>query len=154
MAILILVWVTWFYAKRTQDLVDEQQKYLEEAKKKNNADFGEKRIAEFHKPFIDQLNTMISNINRSTLADDAIIEILNSAHELFLRKKYMASKETCEFIDELRSSIFFAHVDSANNEDEINIMIAEFRQNEKKVREIIVTEWNALEDQIRNFYGY
>jgi len=58
-SILTLVFITWFYAVQTQDLVKEQRRALEEEKKKRDAEFGEKRITVFLGP----LSAMLEEYN-------------------------------------------------------------------------------------------
>ena len=50
-AIITLVFVTIFYARQTQRLVEQEEKSLKEEIKKRNADFEEKKLKEFYNPF-------------------------------------------------------------------------------------------------------
>lgn len=49
-SVVVLIFVTWFYAVQTQKLVEEERKSLEEESKKRRADYGEKRLESFYCP--------------------------------------------------------------------------------------------------------
>lgn len=81
--IVTLVFVTFFYAKQTQRLVEEERKSLEEIKKKRDADYWERRISEFYKPFIDKLNNMIVEIRKDPIDTDRTWEIIKNTGDFF-----------------------------------------------------------------------
>jgi len=76
-AIITLVFVTWFYAKQTQGLVEQekaslkqqraflkQQKLsLDEEKNKRVAEFGEKRIENFLIPILEKLEILVKSLH-------------------------------------------------------------------------------------------
>jgi len=142
-SIIALVFVTLYYAIQTYMLVKE-------AKKKRDADFWERRIAEFYKPFIVKLNTMRDEINVETLSAYRTEEISIDTQNFLWEKRYMVSKDTFNKINELHSKLFIVHTDVDKAEE----LLREFREAESKVRTIIVNECKSLEASIRKIYGY
>lgn len=154
-AIITLVFVTWVYAKRTKDLVEQEKISLEEQKKKRTIDFWEKRINEFYKPFIDKLNTMRREINKDTVDKKITENILKDVEDFYWKRRYMISIDTFKKIDELHTKLFIASIDIAQlSNDEAEKLLKDFRMAESKVRDIIIMEWENIENSIRKFYGY
>ena len=70
-AIITLIFVTWVYAKRTGDLVEQERASLEEGKKKRNADFAEKYFQQYYLPFKYKLFKIQNFIKRKTDLEQA-----------------------------------------------------------------------------------
>ena len=68
-AIVTLVFITGIYAYQTH-------KTVKEAEKRRKADYWERRIKEFYKPFWDILNTMRNEIKIDTFGERRTEEIL------------------------------------------------------------------------------
>jgi len=147
-AIITLVFVTWVYAKRTGDLVEQEKKTLEENKKKKDADYWEKRINEFYQPFIVKLNNIKEELYNEQRDTKKMNELRNDAQCFFWKKKYMISQETVKKIEKLQLTIFQAELDRRKKS------FKKYYEAEKEVRTTINNEWNEIEDKIRKFYSY
>jgi len=140
-AIVALVFVTIFYAIKTDRLV-------EEGKTKRTADFNEKRINEFYAPFIKKLNDLKEELYRKTSETAKMNDLRNDVRYFIWQKEYMASEATVKKINELLDNILFADMDR-NKE-----AFKEYRESEKVVRKIIIEEQNKIIIEIRKIYGY
>ncbi len=63
-ALITLVFVTWNYAKQTQNLVAQEKISQEEEKKKRYAEFGEKRIEKFLIPLLEKLEILVKSLHK------------------------------------------------------------------------------------------
>jgi len=138
--IVILVSITLFYAIQTQRIVKEE-------KKKNTADFWEKRLVEFYKPFIDKLNNMKDAVHKKPINKDRIFEIYKNTTHLIWKRDYMISEKTCKKIEKLNILLF-----ETQNYGEGD-SLKEFNDLEKEVRKIILNEWNETKDALRKIYA-
>jgi len=154
-AIITLILVTWAYAIRTKDLVDQQKISLEEQKKKRTIDFWERRINEFYEPFFDKLNKMRSKINLDTFGKKIAENILKDVEDFYWKRRYMISIDTFKKISDLHTKLFLSYLDvSQLGHDEASKVLRDFRIAESKVRDIVIMEWENIENSIRKFYGY
>ena len=147
-AIVTLVFITGNYAYQTH-------KTVKEAEKRRKADYWERRINKFYKPFFDKLNTIRREINIETLSGDRTKEILKDIEDFYWERRYMISIDTFKEVNELHTKLFIASVDIAQlDNNEAKELLKDFRIAESKVRTIIVNEWKGIEASIRKIYGY
>jgi len=147
--IVILVSITLFYAIQTQRLVKEEKRLVKEEKKKNTADFWEKRLVEFYKPFIDKLNNMKDAVHKKPINKDRIFEIYENTTHLIWKRDYMISEKTCKKIEKLNMLLFETQNYNYKERDSLK----EFTDLEKEVRKIIINEWNDIKDTLRKIYA-
>ena len=152
--IVILVSITLFYAIQTQRLVKEEKRLVKEEKrlvkeekKKNTADFWEKRLVEFYKPFIDKLNNMKGAVHKKPINKDRIFKIHKNTTHLIWKRDYMISEKTCKKIEKLNILL------SETQNYEEGYSLKEFTDLEKEVRNIIINEWNDIKDALRKIYA-
>ena len=145
--IVILVSITLFYAIQTQRLVKEEKRLVKEEKKKNTADFWEKRLVEFYKPFIDKLNNMKNAVYTKPINKDRIFEIYKNTTDLIWKRDYMISEKTCKKIEKLTMILF----ETQNYRERDSLK--EFTDLEEEVRKIIVNEWNDIKNALRKIYA-
>jgi len=144
-AIITLIFVTWVYAKRTKDLVDQEKISLEEEKKKRDAEFWARAIEEFYIVFIDKVKKYLEVF--WSLEDlDQKISLRNEISRLIAEKGYMISKETKKRILELSND--FLLVDSGASRE----LIEKAKKSLKAAAGIINDEKKILDDKIRKFY--
>ena len=144
--IVILVFITLFYAIQTQKLVRQEESSLAELKRKRTTDFWEKRLIEFYKPFVDKLNNMMEAIHKEHIDRDRIFEIWKNTKDFIWKNDYMISENTCKKIEKLNMILF-----EFQNEKEEKLY-REFRELEKEVREIVIDEWNDIKKNLREAY--
>lgn len=147
-AILTLVFVTWFYAKQTQALVEQEKKALEEERGKRYIDFGEKRIAEFYKPFINKLNEMVHLVIKEPIDLERIEKLGYETDDLFMKKGYLSSGKMGMELHKFQKILFEAEFAKTRKS------IKKFINAQDEIKEILRNEWFEIEDKIRKFYGY
>jgi len=147
-AIVTLVFITGIYAYQTH-------KTVKEAEKRRKADYWERRIKEFYKPFWDILNTMRNEIKIDTFGERRTEEILKDVEDFYWKRRYMIPIDTSNKINELHTDLFIASIDIAQLDNkEVKKLLRQLRMAESKVRTIIVDEWKSIEASIRKIYGY
>lgn len=100
-AIIALVFITLFYARQTQELVNQEKISLKEQRMKMNADFGERKLKEFYMPLkgkLLELEVFIKDIPEFT---DVVKHITYGVVELIDKYGYMIKKETDDATYEL-----------------------------------------------------
>jgi len=144
-AIITLIFVTWVYAKRTKDLVDQEKISLEEEKKKRDAEFWARAIEEFYIVFLDKVKEYLEvfwplkDLNQK-------ISLRNEISKLIGVKGYMISKETKKRILELSND--FLWVDSGVPGE----LIEKAKKSLIAAVKIIDDEKKRLDDKLRKFY--
>ncbi|HEC93439.1 MAG TPA: hypothetical protein ENI51_10705 [Candidatus Atribacteria bacterium] len=139
--VFILVLITGYYAYLTNKLVNEERA-------KRIADFWEKRILDFYKPFIDRLEDIKIELKKKGGNGESIINKLDDLYNFFQKKKYMIPKKTAREIESLHESLWTALL----GDDYIYIL--NFQAAEEEVRKIIEEEKLRLEEKIRKIYQY
>lgn len=147
-AIITLIFVTWVYAKRTKDLVDQEKISLEEEKKRRDAEHWEKRINEFFMPFIEKISDIRDGLHKSPIDTKKMNELTKNTQYFFWHRGWLISKETFKKIEKLEFAIFVAVADIDKES------LKRFHEAEKEVRKIIVNDWKETEDKLRKFHGY
>jgi len=147
-AIITLVFITGFYANQTQKLVEQEKISLEEEKKKRDADFWEKRINEFYKPFTETLNDIRDALHEKEKDPKKLNKLKRDFKYLSWQKGYMIPKETYKKMMKLELGILIADIDKDKES------FVRFYEAEKDARKIVNNEWLEIEDKIRKFYGY
>ncbi len=147
-AIVTLVFITGIYAYQTHETVKE-------AEKRRKADYWERRIKEFYKPFWDRLNTVRNEIKIDTLGERRTVEILKDVEDFLWEKSYMIPIDTFNKINELHTELFIGSIDIAQFDNKkVKELLRQLRRAESKVRTIIVDELKSIEASIRKIYGY
>jgi hypothetical protein len=147
-AIVILVFITGIYAYLTH-------KTLKEAEKRRKADYWERRIIKFYKPFFDKLNKMGNTVNKDTIGKKITENILKDVENFCWERRYMIPIDTFKKINELHTDLFIASIDIAQFDNkEVEEFLRQFRMAESKVRKLIVNELESIEASIRKIYGY
>jgi len=147
-AIVILVFITGIYAYLTH-------KTLKEAEKRRKADYWERRINKFYKPFFDKLNKMRNKVNKDTIGKKITENILKDVKDFSWERRYMIPIDTFKKINELHTDLFIASIDIAQFDNkEVEEFLRQFRMAESKVRKLIVNELESIEASIRKIYGY
>lgn len=90
---MTLVFVTLYYAKQTQNLVQQERNSLDDQKKKNRADFWEKRLREYFIPLRIALIKLQGLLSHKPLPSDEIKKSISEFGDLFA-KAILISKET------------------------------------------------------------
>jgi len=147
-AIITLIFVTWVYAKRTKDLVDQEKFSLEEQKKKRIIDFWKKRITEFYKPFIDKLDKLKITMNKRSIDGKKVIDEIDDLRDFFKEKKYMISILKSNEIELLQDAFWDALLSGRDESMEF------YKLKENEIRKIIQNDWDDIDKSIRKFYGY
>ena len=98
---------------------------------------------------------MRREINKDTVDKKITENILKDVEDFYWKRRYMISIDTFKKIDELHTKLFIASIDIAQlSNDEAEKLLKDFRMAESKVRDIIIMEWENIENSIRKFYGY
>ncbi len=122
-AIITLIFVTWFYTKQTQGLVEQQRAFLEqqklsldEEKKKRNADFEEKKLKEFYNPFKYLLFELRSIVENEASPSIPTLELQAKIAKLGSGYGHMITGELEDKAVDLLNHLF--EVTNINEEDE------------------------------------
>lgn len=158
--IVILVFVTIFYAIQTQRLVEQEKISLEDEKMKRCADFGERRIEETLRPLGEHLIMIDVLLGEANVDFESLNDEINKFIVLHFKNGYMLTrqlnKDILKFrtqinsdVSDLRKRIEYNDIKQAANElreemkSRINEMIDKLR---KESRDISI--------QIKKTYGY
>ena len=142
---MTLAIVTAYYAIQTHRIVKESEK-------KRIADFQERRISEFYKPFIDKLDDMENLINLGTIKNMKTKNIAKSTDNLLREKKYMISRKTLIDIFKLRDDLINNIISETKDNEKAMKLFFEFNKAREKVRQIVTKEKLKIEEKIREFY--
>lgn len=152
-AIVTLVFVTLFYAKRTEDLVKQEEKVLEEEKKKRIADFAEKRLHNFYLPLQVYLKQMIEILKLKPISIKFLDENILQIKKAFSQYGYMLSKDSAyAFISWQNVILKISNINSEEKKkekwkEELLIEIDKLLKNLRK-------EIDAYKKKIYEFYPY
>lgn len=136
-------------AKQTKELAERTKELVEEQIGKRTADFWERRIDEFYKPFADQLGKMMKYISESRDDADKTWKIILDTRDIFLRRSYMVSCETLKKLIKIEPLFFQAQ----NIHPKRKEVQKKFIESRYKIKDIVVKEWNDIEHYLRSFYG-
>lgn len=106
-AIITLLFITWFYAKQTQRLVEQQKISLEEDRKKREADFGERIVKEYFMPMMTRCTrlegTLKSITDLSKLNDSIaqVVDLINEMTPLIEKYGFLGPKKLGVYVGEL-----------------------------------------------------
>lgn len=149
-AIITLVFITQFYAKQTQALVNQEKISLEEEKKKRYADFGEKRIDDFYNPLLVELGKLRGILDGPSINTSEVRQHKMQILEIGFKNVHMGSAKC----GELRKNL----------DDELEDVLKKgrFRNEEReKIKEdinelakYICDESELIGDKIKDIYGY
>lgn len=120
-AIITLVFVTIFYAKQTQKLVEQEEKSLKEEIKKRNADFEEKKLKEFYNPFKYLLFILRTIVENEASPLKPILELHAKIARLGSSHGQMVTKELEDKAVELLNYLY--KIKDINEEDEKQLEI-------------------------------
>jgi len=106
-ALITLVFVTWIYARQTQELVQQEKISLFEETKKRHADFCEKNLQEFYMPLQYRLNNLnllfkeSSNLSELQCFSDYAKENYKVITDVLEKYGYLAHQDFGKSIDKL-----------------------------------------------------
>ncbi len=163
-AIITLVFITWFYAVQTQALVREERRALEEEKKRRSAEFGERKITILLGPLSEKLKDYYY-CHTEPFFDETdkpkLRKYLSEAREglhpiegFFRMNMHMASDEL-----RIRLEAFFSDVRGTlwNSLDWTNEKIDDFLQKKRSeletLIEVVETEMEQITTHIQSTYG-
>ncbi len=171
-SVIALIFLTGYYAKQTQKLVEEQRKSLEVEIEKRQAEYGEKRIIDFFSPLFNnllELHTALQGILHSgpektagpmkeyyeeelTKARAALSEI----KEVFYSKQYMVNsflgRDILDFI--IKVDLSWPTGPQERDFDNISLWAKENDPNIEGLRSKLVDEMTVIEVQMQKFYRY
>ncbi len=152
LAIVTLIFVTIFYAIQTQRLVKQEKISLEEQKKKNHADFWERKLKEYFLPVRIALMDFIGLLSIKALPSDEIKKEVLKISDLFA-KAIMMSKETMDSLNSLMDEFLnFKHLKEKGISEEKWI-----DDTRKKIMDLIKqneVEIVMVEGKIREVYSF
>lgn len=146
-AIITLVFVTWVYAKRTKDLVEQEKISLEEEKKRRSVDFWRSRLTEFFIPLKINLQKLQKVVKFEPFSSDEFSKTLSEFIEL-MSKAYMLTAEMNNSLISFMSYFKFQRRDKVE-EGEIYAIIEQSEELLKKVN----IEIRIFEYKINEIYG-
>jgi hypothetical protein len=142
---ITLVFITWFYAKQTERLVEEQRNTLKETTEKRKIDFTERKLHEFYAPATFALAAI------SLEFESAHIEGLKNSFcrlmDLYSRFSYFASKEIRDIIREFIDK-FKPYIDKGD----LDKLRKGFPPIVDKLGLFLQAEYLILENKITDFY--
>lgn len=144
-AIVTLVAVTWYYAKQTKLLTDQQQNTLKEVIQKRHIDFLERRIEEFCVPACNQLSSL-----RVTLRANDLVEFGKEVGEFWrfiAAKGYLSSRETTRVL-----RIFSALLVDAVGKQDWDACASLLKEKYESLIGILGKDIELLEVEIRTSY--
>jgi hypothetical protein len=149
-AIVALVFVTIFYAIKTDRLVEEGQK-------KRMADFMEKRINDFYIPCIEKMLSLVDPFKMldATSDRDYQSKVAVKMHELlglYNSKIYMLSDETSLKIAEWLMVNY--QKDFIRLSDKDKDAINKLKNEIASILDMLEKEKDEIADQIKKIYGY
>ena len=154
-AIIFLAFITLSYALYTKKLSDQGKAQLkqfalslDEQVRKTRADFNERRISKFYRPFFGLLYEMNSALLEKEIDEGLTMSIIRRLNSLFVEKGYMISTITRQKLKLIDPLFFSAQVSLANRES----MIKKFKKEEDEISTILILEWDHIENEIRDFY--
>jgi len=153
-AIITLVFITYFYARQTQNLVEQEKKSLQEEKNKRYADFGEKRLKHFYYPITDNnAGLSMEYYNYPNLEISALRDFQRKIDAIFLENRYMASKEATDIFTAITDDldkVVRLHVKKELNED----FIKSVKHRLDKADNVFYKDIEEIEGRIKKIYGY
>ena len=153
-AIITLILVTWVYAKRTKDLVDQEKIALEDQIKKRRADFGKKLLEEFYVPFKSKLAKMKGIIKVDPNSIKQVVIYRKELLELISGHENIITRETHNAIVDLLA--FMPQIEDIKKEDKKSL--GRWKEKEeakvKKANDYINKEIAIIESAICNVYGF
>lgn len=168
-AIITLVFVTWFYAKQTQGLVEQQKAFLEqeklsleEEKNKRYAEFGEKRIEKFLHPILDKLQNIEKMLNGMQFNMDNAHEIM-VANRTFIdfdrfrfKNSYMATfsltQKLLEFTNQVKESWITG--EAINDRRARERWRDDYLRKMRRITKSVNDEFRDIMIHLRKTYGY
>lgn len=167
-SVVTLVFITWFYAVQTQDLVREERRAFDAERDKRVAEYGEKRITHFLVPLRNKLQqlkdglSIINNPRSRPLIDqweDVISPIryvlYNGVKNFYMENAYMSNDMFQERIFK-----FFVQIESSwptidDQEDKYTIpWKQEMEEAIGKIDALIGLEIQFISTHIKKTYGY
>ncbi len=151
-ALITLVFVTWNYAKQTQNLVAQEKISLEEQKKKNLADFWEGRLKEYYLPLRIALPQLLGVLSIKPLPSDEIKKSISKCLDL-ISKSILITKETTKSSLSLMEEFHkFRHREEKGISEEKWIADIEKKTNDFLLQ--ISVEIFMLEHKIHDAYSF
>jgi hypothetical protein len=163
-AIITLVFITWFYAVQTQALVKEERRALEEEKKRRSAEFGERKIMVLLGPLSEKLKDyyycytepFFEEADKPQLRKrlSKAREGLHPVEGFFRVNMHMASDEL-----RIRLEVFFSDVRGTLwnslgwTNEKIEDYLQEKRSELETLIEMIETEIEQITAHIQSTYG-
>ena len=148
LAIITLVAVTWFYAKQTRELAQEQKKALREITNKRNIDFLERRTKEFYSPFSDYFDGIVNMIEHKADISVSAENYFRLFYALVRDKEYMVSEEfrkkIHEIVPALERARAYAYASTEIKESFLDLA--------KELERALNKEREKIGNQIKEFY--
>jgi len=175
-AIIALVFVTLFYARQTQKLVEhekaslEQQKalikqeklFLDEEKNKRIAEFGEKRIEKSLIPLLEKLEILEESLNEMKFDMQNANEIrdmerkFNDFDDFRKKKSYMATHSLTQELINFRRQIKRGWItgDAIRTRNERVNWRDDFLRKTRQIMLSVGREYRSIMIHLRKTYGY
>lgn len=103
-ALVTLVFVTWVYAKQTQNLVAQEKESLDEEIKMRNANFGEKRLKYFYVPTFKELNELKNQLEEPVIDYELFSKTIRIYCDIYLDNIHMSPIDDKKKLGELNEA--------------------------------------------------
>ncbi|MGB2764118.1 MAG: hypothetical protein WBC20_06860 [Candidatus Aminicenantaceae bacterium] len=153
-ALITLVFVTIFYAKQTQNLVEQEKISLEDQKSKRRADYGEKKLKEFYNPLKYKIHKLKNTIIVQPNLIKPIILLYNDILKLGSEHEYFVKKENEEVIVELLNVLWEIKDINILNKEKVKVWKKKGLIEAEKVINIVKKEINIVKKEIDKVYGF
>lgn len=151
-AIITLVFVTWFYAIHTKTLAEQGREEVKQQMLSRDLKFSEKRIHGFYIPFINSLDYVRKNFENMQISE--MKKILDKPHEeIFFRYSYMLSKKTYDAVSDLLIDFGTKAMDENNREIE-DKKRNDLRMKLEDIRKRLHIERTKIEEYISENYPF
>jgi len=147
-AIITLVFVTWFYAKQAQKLVEQEKKSLDEEKKRRTVDFWKSRLTEFFIPLKINLKKLQEIVKPEHFSPDEFSKAISEFIEL-MNKAYMLSPDINNSLISFVSMFEFQRRDKLYEGDGYNI-----NERAEELLKKVNIEIRTIEYKINEIYGF
>ena len=153
-AIATLVFVTIFYAKQTQKLVEQEEKSLNEEIKKRNADFEERKLKEFYNPFKYLIFELERIIDKESTPSKSTLRLCGKIVALGTTYGHMITKELEDEAVGLLNIMFEIKEINNDNAEKLQAWKDKIRAKIKNVNKQRTKEIKVIRSIIKETYGF
>jgi hypothetical protein len=156
-AIVTLVFITWFYARQTRELVKQEERAIEEEKENRYAEYAERRLQELFRPLIWHLIELVTIYKKAGIPDTIEADkIFSDFVRLHFDKGYMASrtlnKRILKYREELDKAMY--ELKKTKTHKSLEKWRKEILNKTEEMRDQIMEESRLIVISLKEAYGY